>query len=98
MSATRARSWLSMGQFNLLPRVGREVVDTSFIGSIALLETAKNDHLSRFKVDAGCMFISVLDLVTSSSNHRPAHCAQIQIVKLFSVSIFVVFVVTVLTR
>ena len=85
MSASWAGYGLTWGNFNILPLIRREVVNRRLIRSIALLETSKDDHLSRLNINAASVFIPDQNLITSGSDLRPCHRPQIQIVQLVCV-------------
>ena len=50
---------------NVLPLVRREVVDRGLVGSTALLEPSKDDHLCRLKINYTSVLISEHHLITS---------------------------------
>ena len=58
MAATCAGDWLTGRDLNVLPLIGREVVDCSLISAITLLETSKDDHLCGVLVDDGSVLVA----------------------------------------
>ena len=66
MTTAGARYWLSRYDLNVLPLIGREIVDRGLVGPTALLESSKDYHLCGFYIDHSCVLVSKHDLVTSS--------------------------------